>query len=164
MCWSAQDLELYLNLDNYFLRNYLPAREDPPKGHDGTSKVHPAPDRPNHHPGLQHTSLLLRPGLPPGQCFLHGQHHLHVWAATSGVFARWLKVLGDGGHVRLGLEEVGGLQLHSESDWSKFGLFLHGDGRLVLIQAIFFSFCAGGGHVEQGLGFKNGRFSSSNYF
>lgn len=40
------------------------------------------------------------------------------------------------GHVGLGLDEVRGLQLPSESNWGKFGVFLHGDRRLVLIQAM----------------------------
>lgn len=40
------------------------------------------------------------------------------------------------GHVWLGLDEVRGLQLPSESKWGKLGVFLHGDRRLVLIQAM----------------------------
>lgn len=40
------------------------------------------------------------------------------------------------GHVELGLDEVRGLQLPSESNWGKFGVCLHGDGRLILLQAM----------------------------
>lgn len=68
------------------------------------------------------------------------------------------------GAVGLGLNEVKRLQLPSESNWGTFGVFVHGDGRLVLNQAMSCFLCAGGGRVEQWLGLTSGRLGSSKYF
>lgn len=52
-----------------------------------------------------------------------------------GFFARWLEVYGSWllvGAGGLELAEVKGLKLPSESNCGTFGVFLHGDERLVL--------------------------------
>lgn len=60
------------------------------------------------------------------------------------------------GAIGLGLGELKGLQLPSESNWGTLGVFLHGDGRLVLNQTMSYFLCAGGGTMEQWLGSQVG--------
>lgn len=64
-------------------------------------------------------------------------------------------------HVGLGVGEVRGLQLPSETNCDKFGVFLHRDGRLVLIQAVSCFLLYWG---RKWSGVRTRSFSSSIYF
>lgn len=131
MCWSAQEFEFCLNLkftiflETTYQPEKIPQRDmmEPPKF------TQPLTDRTTTRGYSTHLFCCVR-GFPQVSGSSMGSIASACGQPPVGGWRCWEMVC----RVGLGVGEVRGLQLPSETNCDKFRVFLHRDGRLVLIK------------------------------